>query len=181
MSHKKTTDRPVPVPDPHHAHVLPGPSNEELIQRQAEAEQRHAASGYPKVQLVSDAHDKQMDAYADLDFDPLGLSDPLAQIKNEYGREGFALKALSDNVNNKLGRRGYQIVKDENGDPVRFGNMVIGEIPERIAQQRRKAPIVRSNDELSSIQNAHRESLEKLKTDARNMGLTVLEPGERVT
>jgi hypothetical protein len=177
MASKRTS---IPKPDPAFAHVALGPSNEELNQRQAELEQKRAENGFPKVEFVADAQDKARDGFGDLDYDPLGLTDPLAQLKKDYGRPGFALKLMSDSVTDRLGKRGYQIVKDDEGDPVRCGKMILGEIPERIAAQRRKAPIERSNEELRSIKDQQRDDIERMKHDAKGMGLTVLEPGETV-
>jgi hypothetical protein len=177
MASKRTS---IPKPDPAFAHVAVGPSNEELNQRQAEIEQKRAENGYPKVEFLADAKDKATDGFGDLDFDPLGLTDPLMALKNEYGRPGFSLKLLSEQCNDRLGRRGYQIVKDENGDPVKMGKMVLGEIPERFSNARKKAVIEKSNDELRSIKDAQRESVERMKSDAKGMGLTILEAGETV-
>ena len=41
--------RTVPVPDPAFAHVMLGPSNEELMKKQAELDALRKASGYPRV------------------------------------------------------------------------------------------------------------------------------------
>jgi hypothetical protein len=169
------------TPDANFAHVAVGLSNEELIQKQAQLDQLRSELGYPKVELTADAEDKKNEAWGDLDYDPLGLTDPLAQIKKDYQRPGMALKLLSDSVNDRLGRRGYQIVRDANGDPVRCGKMVVGEIPEAVAAKRRRAPIERSNDELRSIKDNQRLAVEKMKDEAKGMGLQVLEPGDVVT
>ena len=127
-----------------------------------------------------DQKDKDLDAWGDLDYDPLGVTDPLEAMKKRHQKPGFALKLLSNTVNQRLTTRDYRIVKEKNGDPVQFGSMVLGEIPERIAARRRKAVIDNSNDELRSINDQSRLEVEKLKHDAKGMGLTLLEPGEIV-
>lgn len=179
MSSKKTNR--TAVADENFAHVLPGPSNEELNRQQAEAEAKRAASGMPKVEFVADAHDKRIDGYGDLDYDPLGLTDPLAQLKKDHERPGMALKLLSPDVMNRIGSRGYQIVKDpDTGDPVRCGKQVLGEIPERHAMARRKAVADMSLDQLASIKDNQREKMERLKSEAKDLGLTVLDTGDKV-
>ena len=172
--------RTVPVPDPAFAHVMLGPSNEELMKKQAELDALRKASGYPRVEMGLDQKDKDLDAWGDLDYDPLGVTDPLEAMKKRHQKPGFALKLLSNTVNQRLTTRDYRIVKEKNGDPVQFGSMVLGEIPERIAARRRKAVIDNSNDELRSINDQSRLEVEKLKHDAKGMGLTLLEPGEIV-
>jgi hypothetical protein len=173
-----STRKKVPQADPHFGHVLAGPSSEELIAKHEREEAARIAKGYPKVEFGADAKDKEIDGFGDLDFDPLGTSDPLLGLKNQYGRDGFALKILSEKCCSHLGRRGYQIVKDVNGDPVRIGNMVLGEIPEKIAEQRRRAPINAAKEELGAITDQHREAVNKMKSDAKDMGLTIMERGE---
>lgn len=199
----------VPVADPNFAHLLPGPSNEELAAKQEAADAEYAARGYQPVTVRArnpqaeerdadfkrkaeanpdlaapfsqETYDRRSDGFEDLEFDPLGLSDPLYALKRQYEREGFALKLLSDKCCGHLGRRNYDIVKDANGEPVRCGNMVLGEIPQRLAEARRRAPIREAKAELGSIKDAQRAAVEQLKTDAKDMGLTVMEPGETLT
>lgn len=180
MPNQHTKNR-VTEPDQNHAHVLVGPSNEEMVARQEQAERERAEKGYPKVEFSADAHDKSVDGFGDMDYDPLGITDPLAAIKREHGRPGFALKLLSPDVINKLGRRGYQIVKDrETGAPVQCGRMLLGEIPQQYADRRKRAVAERANDELKTIQDQQREAIEKLKHDAKGLGVEVIEPGERI-
>lgn len=179
MANQHTKTR-VTEPDPNHTHVLPGPSNEELIAKQEAAERERAEKGYPRVEFGTDAHDKKTDGFGDLDFDPLGLSDPLLALKNAYEKPGMSLKLLSPEVMNRHGKRGYQVVRDESGDPVMCGKMVLGEIPKRAADARKRAVMEKTNDELRGIQDAQREAVDKLKSDAKGLGLEVLEPNERV-
>src|SRR5579875_2092757 len=83
--------------------VLPGPSNEEI---QAKEEAKRAADPFHgRVSVGAEEHDKQFDAWADLDYDPLGLSDPLAALKRAHEKPGMSLKLLSPDVMNRIGRR----------------------------------------------------------------------------
>lgn len=169
-----------PKEDPNFAHLLRH-SNADLDKMQADLDALRAARGYPKIESGRDAHDKQFDAHEDLEFDPLGTMDPLTQLKHAYERPGFALKLMSNRVNQHLGRRGYQVVKDTQGDPVMCGTMILGEIPEKIAAQRRATPIRVSNDELKAINEQQAQQIDKLRDEAKGLGLTVLKPGEVVT
>lgn len=180
---------PTPEADQNFAHVILGPSNDELAAQQAQAEAKRKASGYPKVEVLRDttvprpeaSAEKIMDGWEDIEFDPLGMLDPMASLKKAFQKPGMALKLMSESVNNRLGQRGYRVVKDENGDPVRMGKMVLGEIPERFAKARRQAAIEKSNSELGQINNAQRDAVEKLKQDAGSMGLSVIAAGDSIT
>lgn len=178
---KKALAVPVATkPDSAFAHVNVGPSNEELIQKQAELEQLRAELGYPKVSMGLDQQEKDLDAWGDLDYDPLGTRDPLEALKRQHQKPGFAVKLLSNTVNARLGQRDYRIVKDSQGDPVRFGTMVLGEIPERIAQKRREAVVQASREELQQINNVTEQEIDRLRSEAKGMGLEILRPGEIV-
>lgn len=179
MANQHTKNK-VTQPDANHAHVLVGPSNEELLAQHEEAERIRLAAGYPKVEVGTDAHDKQTDGFSDLDYDPLGVSDPLLGLKRAYQRPGMALKLMSPDVTQRIGARGYETLHDKNGDPVRCGRMTLGEIPQRVADARKRAVMQQTNDQLRSIQDAQRDEIEKLKADAKGMGLEVLEAGDRV-
>jgi hypothetical protein len=166
--------------DPAFGDRLAGPTNEELIAKQAELDALRAAKGYPKVEVGLSQEEKDLDSWGDLDFDPLGLRDPLEAIKRQYQKPGFAIKLLSNSVNQRLGTRDYRIVKDANGDPVRFGTMVVGEIPQRIADKRKQAVVDLSNEELRAINDETQQNIEKLKSEAKGLGLELMRPGDIV-
>jgi hypothetical protein len=170
----------IPTPDAAFSHVNVGPSNEELLAKQLELDALRAASGYPKVEMGLDQKEKDLDAWGDLDHDPLGTRDPLEALKRQYQKPGFAVKLLSSTVNARLGTRDYRIVKDRAGDPVRFGTMVLGEIPERIALRRRNQVVKDSQEELSHITDESAQAVEALRAQAKGMGLELLRPGETV-
>lgn len=188
MPNQYTKTKTVPVADANLAHVLAGPSNEELTAKHEAAEAARKASGFPKVEVLRDttarapesSDEKAMEAWGDPDYDPLGMADPMQNLKRTYGKEGFALKLLSENVCSHLGRRDYRIVKDANGDPVRMGKLVLGEIPERIAAARRQRPIRDSAEALGQIEDSQKEAIAKLKQDAGEMGLELVKSGDTV-
>jgi len=62
----------------------------------------------------------------------------MADIINRYSRPGMSYKFLSERIMQTLTQRGYEIVKDERGDPVRCGTLILGEIRESVVQRRRE-------------------------------------------
>jgi hypothetical protein len=68
------------------------------------------------------------------------LGNPLEDAVRRYGNleTGMTPKFMSERCMSVFGRRGYQIVMDEHGDPVKVGTLIMGEIPTRIAERRRE-------------------------------------------
>ena len=188
--------------DPAFAHALPGPTNEEIRAKQAELEALRAQQGYPRVEFgrdeqekKSDArragvktgvavelpedHDKRFEAWADLEHDPLGLKDPLEALKQQYQRPDFSVKLLSSDVTGHLGQRGYLPIKDKNGDVVKFGKMTLGEMPTKYAERRKAAAIADAKDKIRSVNDGMRNELERLRAEAKGMGLELIERGEK--
>ena len=70
---------------------------------------------------------------------------PMEDAVLRYGTPGMAPKFLSDRCIGVLGMRGYVIVKDEKGDPVKVGTLLMGEIPIRMAEARQRFYADQSN------------------------------------
>jgi hypothetical protein len=70
------------------------------------------------------------------------------------------MRWLSDDVNSKLGTRGYQVVKDERGEPVRFGNSVLGTVPGEVARTMEQHFIDRS-PKVEEVKAAHEEQMRR--------------------
>lgn len=105
----------------------------------------------------------------DTDYSIVGsrvLDDAVAR----YGRPGMAFKFLSERCLTVLGMRGYSIVKDENGDPVKIGTLLMGEISERIAIRRREHY---ANEAAVAVENEvskYEEEAERLASLAGQVG-----------
>jgi hypothetical protein len=113
--------------------------------------------------------------------DPLIFSRPLEEAVERYGSPGMAPKFLSERCIAVLGLRGYKIVMDERGDPVKVGTLIMGEIPAAMAERRRRHWAEQSNQLLESMEDDYTTSVER---DVRNAGAgfaSVLRPGENVT
>lgn len=71
-------------------------------------------------------------------FDPGYAKDYRKELADKYVGPGFAPKFLAEKaLHNGRDPRGYEIVKDENGEPVRDRTSILGQIPEEKALKRR--------------------------------------------
>lgn len=113
-------------------------------------------------------------------LDPL-LSNPMREAVQRYGRPGMAVKFLSDRCMDVLGRRGYEIVKDEKGAPVKIGTLIMGEIPEEWAERRRQHFAEESESAVRAQEDAYFETAEREIRDSRKSGIAPLKPGESIT
>lgn len=179
------------VADANLAHVLPGPSNEELDRMQEALDAARKAAGYPKVEVTRDntarrpetgeGLDKVMEAWEDPNFDPLGLTDPMQALKKRFQRPGMALKLLSDSVCNHLGTRSYRrIIDPDTGDVVRMGKLTLGEIPEHFAAARRKQPILEAAEQIGQIEAMQTELVAKASREVGGSGLSAVRAGDTV-
>jgi hypothetical protein len=110
--------------------------------------------------------------------DPMLLSRPLEEAVERYGTPGMAPKFLSERCIQRFGMRGYQVVKDEKGDPVKVGTLIMGEIPEKMAERRRRFYAEQSNEALNQIEDGYRASVER--DIGAKSGFSVLNTGENV-
>jgi hypothetical protein len=164
-------------------YVAVGAPNEEVEARSEETRAKREAEGYPRVEFVRDATDKQIfDKRNALDFDPWAELSPLEAAVESVKEPGMSYKLLSNRACSILGgTRGYEPVKDENGDLVKVGDMFLGKIPERIAQKRQQRYQEESAAIVRSMQENYADKVERLKHDAKELGLTVLESGDSVS
>lgn len=96
---------------------------------------------------------------------------PLDDAVKRYGRPGMAVKFLSDRCNGALGMRGYVIVKDERGDPVKVGTLYMGEIPQRVADARQRHWAEESEAVLREMEESYLDKQEKLLSEAAGLGV----------
>lgn len=115
----------------------------------------------------------------DTELDPL-LSNPMREAVARYGRPGMAVKFLSDRCCDVLGMRGYQIVRKPNGDPVKIGTLMMGEIPQDMADRRRLHWARESEDAMAQQAEAFSEAAEKAIRDAKTSGVSALQAGELI-
>lgn len=166
---------------PYQPPVALGPSNEEIMARHNAFEERIAQGKACRVSVTSDATDKAIDGDGDGSFDPDLEGDLMKTCIRPYQKPGMAYKLLSERcINHFGGTGGYQIVKAENGDPVRLGNMPWGEIPKQRAEKRQKLLEDKDRERIRNIQNDYAMKVAGLKLQARDFGLRVLGEGDSV-
>jgi hypothetical protein len=98
------------------------------------------------------------------------LGDPLREAVQKYGSPGFAPKFMAANCIATLSMRGYRLVRGENGDPVKVGTLIMTEIPQRIADARRKAAADESIQAVKDSESAYQESIERAVSAAGPAG-----------
>ncbi len=175
-------------------HIAVGPTNEELDERQAKA----AKEGkLPRVQVLRDGTgpkkltardpDKQIQeredfrskvidegAYEDVMLAP----DPMHEVAAPYLEPGMAYGFLSSACVKSRGMRGYQVVKDAQGNPVTMGTLTLGKIPQRIKDAREKHQREESESQVKSLAVEYEQKVSQVKRTARDLGLAVVDPGE---
>jgi hypothetical protein len=124
---------------------------------------------------------RTVEVETDTELDPL-LSNPMREVAGKYGRPGMAIKFLSDRCMQTLGMRGYVIVKDERGDPVRVGTLYMGEIPQDWADRRRQHWADQSVDAVREQEEAYYEQAAKMIRDEgpKGAGASILKRGDSV-
>jgi hypothetical protein len=153
--------------------------------RKREAARRAANAGYPDVEMLSDRFDKEIDERVDIgnddDLDPITAPDPANDAIDRAGRKpGTAYKLLSKRVCDVLGMRGYQLATDAKGREITVGTMMLGEIPQRIADKRLKEAVRKSDEEVGLIADDYGATVDRLKHQAAGLGLRVLDKGEEI-
>lgn len=115
------------------------------------------------------------------DFEVEG-SKVLDEAVARYGRPGMAYKFLSDRCCGVLGKRGYEIVKDEKGDPVRIGqSLMMGEIPLRVAERRRQRQHELATEAVENEVQKYQEEAERLAIASKMAGVRPLLRDELMT
>jgi hypothetical protein len=112
--------------------------------------------------------------------DAMIFAKPMEEAVMRYGTPGMAPKFLSERCIGVLGFRGYVIVKDERGDPVKVGTLIMGEIPLRMAEARRRHFSDMSDQEVREAAEQFEDQAARAIRDGGASGFSVLGQGERV-
>lgn len=103
----------------------------------------------------------------------------LRETVKRFGRPGMAVKFQSQRGIELFGLRGYEIVKDpDTGQPVKAGTLIMTEIPQHIAEQRRQYYASESDAEVREIEEAYREMTRR---QAKGTDAAPLAPDEMVS
>ncbi len=115
-------------------------------------------------------------------LDPLIMGgNVLRDTVQRYEEPGWSYKFLSQRCMDILGMRGYTIVKDERGDPVKAGTLFLGKIRQEIADARRLRYAAESEAEVRESEEAYRDAIRRAVPDARAHGVAPLDEGESIT
>jgi hypothetical protein len=108
--------------------------------------------------------------------DALIYAQPMEEAVQMYGTPGMRAKFLSERCIGVLGLRGYRIVKDKNGDPVKVGTLIMGEIPIRMAEARQRHYAEESENQVAEAEAAYQETSERAIRDGHgSRGFSVLD------
>lgn len=147
--------------------------------------ERNAGKVDCAARVTSDDFDKALEHRGDkleAGMEPWQAPDPLRELAAEHVPPGMKPKFLSKRVMDTVGKRGYQIVVGENGDPVHCGNMVLGMIPEHKARQRKAHFEQESRDAIRESQEGQREEQARAARDSGEAKYAgPLNPRESVT
>jgi hypothetical protein len=106
---------------------------------------------------------------------------PMEEAVQRYGQPGMAAKFLSERCIGVLGLRGYELVKDERGEVVKVGTLMMGQIPERMAEARRRHWAKESDDAVREAAEQFEDSAARAIRDGGRGGISVLRDGEGVS
>jgi len=153
--------------------ILPYERTDEGI---AEAQ---AGKSQVRVSVTDDELSKSFRRRAEFratELEPWEAPDPMKELAEAYVRPGFKAKFLSPSVCDVAGTRGYEIVRNEKGDPVRLGRLMLAEMPEEKAERRNRHYQEMANSRLQEVYNPQR-SEGNLKGEALlvNHGRAVIE------
>jgi hypothetical protein len=113
--------------------------------------------------------------------DAMIFAKPMEEAVMKYGTPGMAPKFLSERCIGVLGMRGYVIVKDEKGDPVKVGTLIMGQIPLRMAEARQRHYADESNQLVRELAEAFEDTAARAIRDSGKGGISVLAQGDRVS
>jgi hypothetical protein len=114
--------------------------------------------------------------------DAMIFAQPMEEAVKMYGTPGMRPKFLSERCIGVLGMRGYQIVKNKQGDPVKVGTLLMGEIPVRVAEARQRHFAQESENAVAEAEEAFENASERAMRDAGGApGVSVLRDRDNVT
>ncbi len=119
---------------------------------------------------------------ADRDIDPqVAGSNVLGEAVDRHRRAGMHYRFLSPGcINGLVGRRGYQIVIDEKGDPVKVGTLMLGEIRMEIIEARRRRIAQEATAAIDDKVAEYAQSIEDIARQSKHAGVRPLRTDEEM-
>lgn len=173
-------------------HMLPNPTAITwgmTDQAMAERMRKLEAQGGPAAVITTDSFDKRNEARVDHVIDRGGTIETAPNerkaLADKFVKPGFQPRFLGGDRLRKNGTRGYEVVKDEDGNPVRYGEEVLAQIPiqkfksRRIqaaaaAASQREGIVEKIHDQQKSVYEA--AGLDPALVDAKNLGVVREQP-----
>jgi len=109
---------------------------------------------------------KRQDDQLERGMEPWEASDPMREVADAHVGPGMRPKFLSELRNKEHGTRGWEVVKDEHGDPVKLGTMVLGQMPEDRALARNEHFRNKSRTAVAQVEQQFCETQEQAKREA---------------
>lgn len=165
----------VPVP-PELAHAIPYANTDE-----GRAERPVADC---VVSVVHDELSKKIQQRGDFKRSNLEVweaPDPMKELADRHVQPGFSPKFLSPARIARDGMRGFEAVRDERGDPVKLGNLVLGQMPVEV-RDRRNLHYQKKHERLVESMNQQiqqeQERFERDELNIRPSGASRREPDD---
>ena len=151
--------QPIPI---HLQHLIPYAATDQGI---LNTEATRGPRAYTEV--VRDAYDKQTDRR---NSEVWESEDPMRELVDSVRVPGMGYRFLSPKVIVKRGMRKYEPVRDEKGEEVKLGNMILGMMPIEKQEQRAKYYQDLGNDELKQAHENLRVEQERIAHDYPGFG-----------
>jgi antitoxin (DNA-binding transcriptional repressor) of toxin-antitoxin stability system len=118
-----------------------------------------------RARVMTSEWDNMIAKRGDPDIPIWASPDPMKEAVEKHGRPGMAHKFLSPRHIDKRGLRHYEIVRDGNGNPIKVGNMLLGEMPVEMREARNRHYQQQANDELAEAEANYRTDSERALRD----------------
>jgi len=115
---------------------------------------------------------REYEVEVDRDIDEM-LGKPLDEAVQRYCPPGMSPKFLSARCIEVLGHRGYKLVMDDRGDPVKVGTLFMGIIPTETAERRRLHWAEESERAVQEQEDEYREKQISMLAQAANLGVSL--------
>ena len=90
-------------------------------------------------------------------MEPWEAPNPLKEVADKYAEPGMSPKFMSPKRLDKEGTRGFEVVRNERGDPVKVRDMVLGHMPISKVEARNKFYRDKANAAVAEITRQYRE------------------------
>ena len=152
-------------------HLIPyGNTDQGIEERMARphATAQLTRSEPPKSVVKGGSFDKNREARAAsrLGTEVFDAPDPLREVADAHVGPGMRAKFLSPGVVDRRGTRGFEIVRDANGDPIKVGAMILAQMPEKRAIARDRYFQDQGAAKLRAAKEEHQEQINQLERDA---------------